>query len=148
MTPRMCTMKYELTWFVGLKKNLVISYRNSECGGVRGEAEDNPGVPQHPSGQPPAPGPPQQTLGPGQPAQPGRPPAAGTGLCWGRLQGLPPQVHVSPLGDTLCLPLDPWMFSSISCSVLQKIHTSDWCLLYQTTATVLKLQGPLSDWWN
>lgn len=58
-----------------------------------GEAEEDPGVSQHPSGQPPAAGPPQQTPSPGQPAQPDWPPAAGTGLRRGRLQALSSQVR-------------------------------------------------------
>lgn len=72
---------------------LSLSCRESECGGVRGEAEEDPGVSQHPSGQPPAPGPPEQTPGPGQPAQSDRAPAAGSGLRRGRLQALCSKVR-------------------------------------------------------
>lgn len=72
---------------------LLLSRRESECGGVRRETETDPGVSQHPSGQPPAPGPPQQAPGPGQPAQPGRSPATGTGLCRVRLQAVASQVR-------------------------------------------------------
>ena len=76
-----------------MKCSLLLSYRESERWGVRREAEEDPWISQHPSGQPPASGPPQQTPCPGQPAQPGRPAAAGPDLRRARLQELCSQVR-------------------------------------------------------
>lgn len=49
MTPRMCTMKYELTWFVGLKKpllSLTETLNVEECGEKLKIILESPSIPQ------------------------------------------------------------------------------------------------------
>lgn len=79
---------------------LFLFCRVSDCARMWGKAEEDSRVSQHPAGQPPAPGPPQQALSPGQPAPPGWSTAAGPGLCRGRFQAVSSQVRELHLSVT------------------------------------------------